>query len=142
MKDIEYIINKYTDFLFADKKRKTVLEYETETVKEGIRFKDIEYQSCAVSNWSPYKHLQYLTIMLANAGEKKIKTDSAFREKMLLILNYWLKNDFQNQNWWYNEIGIRVFLQMFVFSCESIFQLEQFAQCTKNIASGFFKGKL
>lgn len=69
---------------------------------------DIDYRDQTRGPWKTSAHLErlltltraYRTLRLPPAGQAQRKA------RILLALDYWLRNDFQNPNWWHNQIGV------------------------------------
>lgn len=69
---------------------------------------DIDYPNRNRSSWRTTSHLGRLA-MLAQAyksPDSPLRNDPQLREAVFAALDYWLKNDFQNSNWWWNQIGV------------------------------------
>ena len=66
-------------------------------------WKDVVYTDQARSNWLTSKHLNNLLQMAkANAAAP----DPKLRSAIVKGIEWWLKNDPHNPNWWHNEIGV------------------------------------
>ena len=69
---------------------------------------DIDYNDLDRANWIAPDHLSNLRLMAqaytAKSSEQRGNPDLA--KAIHASLNYWLANDFQNPNWWFNEIGV------------------------------------
>ncbi len=71
-------------------------------------FGDIDYTDKTRGSWPVNEHLvrlNDLAILYTRPGTK-YTGDRAVRDKIVLGLNYWFKNDFICPNWWYPEIGV------------------------------------
>ena len=69
---------------------------------------DVDYESEAQSNWGAAEHLTR-TQLMARAAVLDRKTGHPARAldtKVLRALNYWTLHDYQNPNWWWNQIGV------------------------------------
>jgi len=69
---------------------------------------DIDYTNRNRSGWRTTSHLGRLA-MLAQAYKSPyspLRNDPQLRDAVFAALDYWLKNDFQNSNWWWNQIGV------------------------------------
>jgi chondroitin AC lyase len=69
---------------------------------------DVDYKDATRGGWRTYDHLDRVLAMVKayrspNTGpEAKAELRAAIHR----ALGYWLRNDFQNPNWWYNNIGV------------------------------------
>lgn len=69
---------------------------------------DIDYANRNRSGWRTTSHLGRLA-MLAQAyrsPRSPLCNDPQLRQAVFAALDYWLNNDFQNSNWWWNQIGV------------------------------------
>lgn len=69
-------------------------------------FSDVNYDDQTRSSWSAAAHASRTERMailyrLETDPEKK----ELYKNYSLKLLDYWLKNDFQNSNWWYNRLS-------------------------------------
>jgi chondroitin AC lyase len=66
-------------------------------------YSDIDYQSKERNEWQPCWHF-YRLMLFGRAWQstKQIKYLKALHKG----LNYWIKNDFQCENWWHNQINV------------------------------------
>lgn len=96
-----------TEPLQANKLKGLARQYADELRPEGD-WPDIDYQSVARSEWSAAEHLDRTLVMAKasalyrNAGHP----DTALDAKVLLALRHWTSRDYQNPNWWWNQIGV------------------------------------
>jgi chondroitin AC lyase len=68
---------------------------------------DVDYVSPETSLWPTSHHLEH-TLMLAKAARLLRSAghqDPVLETRALLSLRLWLARDFQNPNWWWNQIG-------------------------------------
>jgi len=69
---------------------------------------DIDYTASNRALWVTCDHLERVTVMAhavrlaRNAGHP----DAALLQKTLLALKWWTDHDYQNPNWWWNEIHV------------------------------------
>lgn len=69
-------------------------------------FSDVDYTSTDRSNWLTKKHLnrtERLAILYRN--ENDVIKKEEYKNYILKLINHWLKNDYQNSNWWHNKLG-------------------------------------
>lgn len=72
------------------------------------RWPDIDYKSSAITEWRTFEHLQR-TLVLAKSARLSRNgghPNEALEGKTLLALKAWTDHDYQNANWWWNEIGV------------------------------------
>lgn len=68
----------------------------------------IDYQSQHRSGWRTSRHLGQVS-ELARAcvsPDSPLRGDERLTRGVAASLDYWLVNDFQNPNWWHNQIGV------------------------------------
>ena len=70
------------------------------TQREDGTWPDVDYTTVTRSRWPIRTHLEHL-VDLARA-KRTPETEAAFHK----ALGYWLKGDYTNPNWWWNEIGV------------------------------------
>lgn len=68
---------------------------------------DIEYSNGTQSFWEAAQHLYRLHVMSRAwaTPDQPLYHDAALEKGTLAALDFWLKHDYQNPNWWWNEIG-------------------------------------
>ncbi len=69
---------------------------------------DVDYQSRRRSAWTTTRHLSNLLFLARayRAPGSKLRGDGELRQTLGAGLDYWLEHDFQNPNWWWNQIGV------------------------------------
>ena len=69
---------------------------------------DVDYTSQAIVSWPTAVHMYRITTMLqaVTVNGSTIKNDPKVTGNIHCALNVWLTKDYQNPNWWYNQIGI------------------------------------
>ena len=69
---------------------------------------DIKYADDARSVWANGEHLNRMLVMAkaARVARNGGHADEALEAKILLALKWWTDHDYQNPNWWWNEIGV------------------------------------
>jgi chondroitin AC lyase len=78
------------------------------TLQPDGRWPDIDYKSTVLTDWATSEHLQRTLVMekaarlYCNGGH----TNDALESKALAALKAWTTHDYQNPNWWWNEIGV------------------------------------
>src|SRR5262249_8410804 len=64
---------------------------------------DVDYKARQMSNWSARAHLERLLLM---AKSYQLSPNAQLKGKTFAALSFWLEKDFQNPNWWWNQIGV------------------------------------
>lgn len=64
---------------------------------------DIDYTERRRSGWPMARHLVRVQQLAAAARES---TNTAFRTAAHRSLAFWIKHDFRNPNWWWNDVGV------------------------------------
>ncbi len=69
---------------------------------------DIKYVDAARSRWMNGEHLNRMLVMAKSARVARNggHPDQVLEGKILLALKWWTDHDYQNPNWWWNEIGV------------------------------------
>jgi chondroitin AC lyase len=69
---------------------------------------DIDYQDPNRSGWKTVRHLSNVATLARayRSPGSKLHGDESLRGAILGSLDYWLSHDFQNSNWWWNQIGV------------------------------------
>lgn len=91
----------------------THLNYDKEQMNEllcdedssGLFFPDIDYKDKNSANWHAIKHLYRIEKAIQSGGAERLHNDPQWLEKILGAFNYWLVNDFDNPNWWFENLA-------------------------------------
>jgi len=69
---------------------------------------DVDYRDPRRSSWTTSRHLGNLATLARayRAADSTLCGDPELRTAVLAGLDYWLEHDFQNSNWWWNQIGV------------------------------------
>lgn len=69
---------------------------------------DVDYRDRRRSSWTTARHLAHLATLARAYRSPKSELCGApeLRSAVLTSLDYWLEHDFQNSNWWWNQIGV------------------------------------
>jgi chondroitin AC lyase len=72
------------------------------------RWGDIDYADQNTGPWKPAEHLNRALALarLYHAPGHALSQDAQLRECVLAAISFWLISDFQNANWWYNQVGV------------------------------------
>jgi len=67
----------------------------------------IDYQDRGRSSWKTIRHLSHVATLARayKSPPSELRGDAALRKAVFASLDYWLEHDFQNPNWWWNQIG-------------------------------------
>jgi len=79
-----------------------------ETLRPDGGWPGIDYQDRSRSGWKAVRHLSNVATLARayRSPGSKLQGDEALRSSVLRSLDYWLSHDFQNSNWWWNQIGV------------------------------------
>lgn len=69
-------------------------------------FSDVDYKNTDRVNWLTKRHLnraERLAVIYRTETDETKKNE--YRDYVLGLLDYWIKNDFQNSNWWFNSLA-------------------------------------
>ncbi|HOW64208.1 MAG TPA: polysaccharide lyase 8 family protein [Candidatus Paceibacterota bacterium] len=69
---------------------------------------DIDYSDQTPGNWTTSIHLARVLSMARawRSGGAGVKDQARWKTNLVHALDYWLRNDFKNPNWWHNQIGV------------------------------------
>lgn len=84
------------------------VEQILKTLKTDGSWGGINYRDKTPAGWKAPQHLKNLTtLVLAYKSPKSpLRNSSKLKQGVFASLDYWLKHDFQNPNWWHNVIGV------------------------------------
>ena len=69
-------------------------------------WEDIDYTEETRSFWPAAQHYARIQAILKGFGEDRLYRDSDYTARMVGALKYWLDHDYENPNWWHNQIGM------------------------------------
>jgi hypothetical protein len=78
------------------------------TLREDGSWSDVDYSNTSTGSWITVHHLarlQKLTRCVVVPGSDRYG-DAAVQDAVTRALDYWLREDFVNANWWWNRIGV------------------------------------
>lgn len=80
---------------------------DLDTLSPDGSWPDIQYDNGTRSVWQAAQHLYRLHLMARAWGtpDQPLYHDAALKKGAVSALDFWLKHDYQNPNWWWNEIG-------------------------------------
>lgn len=69
---------------------------------------DIVYTDQSTGPWKASAHLNRVLAMarLCSTPGHPLYQDGTLRKQILIALGFWMLHDFQNPNWWHNQIGV------------------------------------
>jgi chondroitin AC lyase len=84
------------------------VEQILKTLKTDGSWGGINYRDKTGAGWKTPQHLKNLTaLVLAYKSPKSpLRNSPKLKQGVFASLDYWLKHDFQNPNWWHNVIGV------------------------------------
>jgi chondroitin AC lyase len=79
-----------------------------EKMNSSCYWEDIDYDDKTLANWATEQHLIRVNYMLQalTVPGSSLQNNSRLATNVHCALNVWLVRDWQNPNWWFNEIGI------------------------------------
>lgn len=110
MTDIERIRKRYAALLYSTGvPSKHDAEQLFSTLSEGETaghycWRDIDYTENKPASWAATNHYSRLKTIICGYGEKKLR-DKDYINKISGAIRFWADNNFQNPNWWHNDIG-------------------------------------
>lgn len=108
-KDISIIKDRLVFSIMSEDYRYYQMDINEEPIKEpndGYYLASINYEEQQPSYWQAIRHLEY-TMQLVKSNKEQIANDKDIRAIVLGLIDYWIKNDYQNEpNWYYNQIGV------------------------------------
>ena len=77
-------------------------------LEENGAWPDLDYRSTLTTNWPVILHMERIQLMTRAYSAPGLPTSgqASLRDAIRRALSYWFSNDFTNENWWYNEIGV------------------------------------
>ncbi|MCQ2462958.1 MAG: hypothetical protein MJ177_06085 [Clostridia bacterium] len=72
----------------------------------GLYFSDIDYQNGERSSWPAARHITRtgrLAVLFYTEQDEQKKAE--YRDYVLKLLDHWIRNDYQNSNWWHNRLS-------------------------------------
>ena len=108
-----------------------------QTLMQSLRpngaWPDIDYKDRTPSGWRTCRHLSNVRVLASayKSPRSKLHGDRRLRQAIDSSLSYWLDNDFQNPNWWWNQIGVPKSLQATLLCMEGELSSQQRSQALK-----------
>jgi len=77
-------------------------------LRQDGSWSDIDYDSASRSFWMAGRHLDRILVLAksyATPGQA-LYGDADLHRGVVAALDWWLRHDYQNPNWWWNQIGV------------------------------------
>ncbi len=86
---------------------RTVTQLLTTLSSQGS-WPDIDYKNKRRSSWLTRRHLSQVSTLVKAYAQKDsaLYGDAKLKKAIDRSLDFWLRNDFRNPNWWHNVIGV------------------------------------
>ena len=107
--EIEVIKNRISDEVWSQSYRYCEVSINEKPVMDdegGLYLLSIDYNSQKPAEWPVIGHLEYIMSYLRSIGKEQLKYDNKAQKVVVGMLDYWLRHDFSNTNWYWNQIGI------------------------------------
>jgi len=106
VRDMETIRKRILDPLLGPVRIETVRQL-VDTLQADGSWPSIDYQDRNRSSWKTVRHLSNVATLARayKSPPSELRGDAALRKAVFSSLDYWLEHDFQNPNWWWNQIG-------------------------------------
>jgi chondroitin AC lyase len=114
LKDIETVKKRIYEFCLGDtaplvsQKKLKQAEDQIKSLQPDGTWKDVDYRNRRASAWTTMAHL-YRVRELARvyrAPGHRLHGNANLKKAVHSALDFWLKKDFKNGNWWWNTIGV------------------------------------
>lgn len=105
--DLEKLRKRVVSELLEPEVNKDRVESLMNSINEDGTWPDINYKDVSRTGFQHGEHLRHL-VNMSRAYKKSgslLKGNKQLKGAIDLALNYWLKNDFICDNWWWNQIG-------------------------------------
>src|SRR5690625_3533973 len=105
--DLKSIREKITTELLAPEINATKIKELMKTIKDDGSWPDINYKDVSRTGFQHSEHLHHL-VNMSRAYKKQgsvLKGNKRLKKAIGSALDFWLRNDFICDNWWWNQIG-------------------------------------
>ena len=131
-KDLQTVKQRIYAVLLPDKlspARAARVRADAKSIRPDGGWPDINYRNRTRSGWPAARHLGRLQQMAVayRVPGKPLCGDAALRANILRGIDYWLKHDFSNPNWWWNQIGVPMSLSRILILMEPHLSKQQLA---------------
>lgn len=109
--EMDSILSQYKQYLFRSVNQKSLdaaVEKYIAGYSPAAQWTDINYSDTSSASWQVINHLgrvEALALAWADPASAHYK-NAALWTVLGQSLDHWLKNRYQNRNWWHNEIGV------------------------------------
>lgn len=111
--DFDRLIQQYQQYtLGASTSGRRAVRTGADVLAKSLRpdgsWADVNYASQQRGGWPTYMHLSRVSVMARSYAtpNQKFYHNAELAKAFHKAYGYWLRNDFQNPNWWYNVIGV------------------------------------
>lgn len=118
--DVSIIIERYSRWNFFynwKESQPSGLDAMSLSIREDGSWGDVDYESCARSNWKCYLHLMRI---LALSHAWYVDKNDAYLKTALKALSFWRSLSPVNPNWWWNVIGLPIALSRVALILDSV----------------------
>lgn len=118
--DVNIIIDRYSSWDFSTQNERhdsSVLDALVSTIGEDGSWGDVDYETCARSNWKCFLHLRRILFLSKAWYADK---NEAYLRTALKALAFWRKLSPVNPNWWWNVIGLPMVLGRTALTLDSV----------------------
>ncbi|MFO8088601.1 MAG: hypothetical protein R6U13_02090, partial [Desulfatiglandaceae bacterium] len=106
--DFNTIRNRIINSLLEHEVDEEHAQHTRKEMSENGNWKSIDYSDKSRAGWEVTQHLGNLKAMVRayKSPNSELQNNPKLRKAISASLDYWLKHDFRNPNWWYNDIGV------------------------------------
>jgi len=108
--DLKIIKNRIIQNNFEQKIKKEEVNKILNKITPTGTFSNVDYKNQDKAKWQLPYHLNCLEKLSKAYRLQEFQNKSKLKKDIFPTLDFWLDNDFQNSNWWYNEIGVPTIL--------------------------------
>jgi len=128
--DLETLRKKVKEIVLQPAVNESRVKDLMASIKEDGSWPDINYIDVSITGFQNSEHLRNLT-ELGRAYKKSgsgLKDNRKLKAVIYSALDFWLKNDFICDNWWYNQMGVPGTLTTLLFIMDEDLTKEQIAK--------------
>ena len=106
--DLKTIRDRISEKVWMDGYRYYQMDLSEEPVQSGENYylSSLDYSDQKASYWEPIRHIEYTMAYIRYIGKEELEGNQGKRSIALGLINYWIENDYQNENnWYYNQIA-------------------------------------
>jgi chondroitin AC lyase len=107
-RDMKMVIDRITKPLLEREVDTGKVEQLLKALKPDGSWEGIDYRDKTRAGWKTSRHLSKLTVLVLayKSPKSRLRNSPGLKKGIFASLDYWLKHDFQNPNWWHNVIGV------------------------------------